>query len=376
MNGADRSPLLAILWQRFGPYHRARLSAAAQALTEIGWCVRGVEVAGRDQYSWKPVDGGDQLTLFPDRDYEELSASAIRTAVERAFEELDPRAVAINGWSVPEALAALRWCRGHRRRKILMSESHQASSSWLKQLVKRWRVSRFDAALVGGRWHRAYLESLGFAPARIEIGYDAVDNAHFARPGTEGSLPEVWQRPYFFANTRFLERKGIDALLHAFARYRKVNTGPEAWHLVISGSGALESAWKTLAAELGIADWVRWPGFLQYDVLPAAYQRAGAFVHPARAEAWGLVVNEAAAAGLPLIVGQRVGAACELVRAGENGFLIDPDDLAGFARVLGKVAGLSDEERVQLGEASRRIVGEFGPERFGRGLVRCLQAGG
>ena len=89
----------------------------------------------------------------------------------------------------------------------------------------------------------------------------------------------------------------------------------------------MERPWKELSAALGVSDTVHWPGFLQYEQLPAAYQFAGAFVHPARREPWGLVVNEAAAAGLPLLVGQHVGAACELVRDGENGFLVNPDDV-------------------------------------------------
>jgi glycosyltransferase involved in cell wall biosynthesis len=134
----------------------------------------------------------------------------------------------------------------------------------------------------------------------------------------------------------------------------------------------MEASWKALSASLGISHAVYWPGFLDYDSLPSAYQRAGAFVHPARREAWGLVVNEAAAAGLPLIVGRRVGAAAELIREGENGFLVDPDDTAAFADVLLGVATASHSERAAMGAASRRIVSDFGVERFGQGLRRCL----
>ena len=134
----------------------------------------------------------------------------------------------------------------------------------------------------------------------------------------------------------------------------------------------MEDEWKALARELGVDDMVHWPGFLQYHDLPAVYRSAGAFVHPARREAWGLVVNEAAAAGLPLIVGRRVGAACELVRDGENGFLVDPDDTESFAAVLSRVARLSEAARQRMAEASRRIVACFGPERFGQALARCL----
>ena len=141
-------------------------------------------------------------------------------------------------------------------------------------------------------------------------------------------------------------------------------------------SSAEAARWKrhgsNLAARLRVTDTVHWPGFIQYQHLPAVYRSAGIFVHPARQEPWGLVVNEAAAAGLPLIIGRRVGAACELVREGENGFLIDPDDTQSVAELLVRVTRMSEAERRSMGAASRRIAGDFGPERFGRALERCV----
>ena len=211
---------------------------------------------------------------------------------------------------------------------------------------------------------------MGYPKDRVEIGYDVIDNDHFSRmsPPYSGLV----HRRYFLANTRFLPRKGIDALLRAYAVYRGSDTTP--WPLVISGSGSMERPWKALAAELGVASKVYWPGFVQYQQLPALYQSAGAFVHPARQEPWGLVVNEAAAAGRPLIVGRRVGAARELVREGQNGFLIDPEDLRAFAAVLGHTAGLTEAQRASMGAVSQGLVAQFGPERFGRALRRCLVA--
>ena len=234
---------------------------------------------------------------------------------------------------MPEAVAALGWCRSNRRRGILMSETFEPSRNPLKTYMKQRRVRQFDAALVGGWLHAGYLASLGYPSNRTEIGYDVVDNQHFNRavPSFTGRCAGVCEKRYFLANTRFLKRKGIDALLRAYARYRALEVqqrpGSAPWHLVISGSGEMERPWKQLAGELRVADTVHWPGFLQYQDLPSMYRSAGVFVHPARQEPWGLVVNEAAAAGLPLIVGRHVGAACELVRDGENGFLVDPDDI-------------------------------------------------
>ena len=374
--GESGRPVVAVIWQRFGPYHLARLRGAADVLRTGGWQVVGIEVAEEDEYRWsanveRPVI---RHTLFPKKNYSTLPARFIRRRVAEALDRLQPSAVCINGWSVPEAVAALRWCRSNRRRGILMSETFKSSGNPLKTYVKQRRVRLFDAALVGGRLHTRYLASLGFPAHKVEIGYDVVDNEHFTRAASP--FAGVPHKRYLLANTRFLQRKGIDALLRAYARYRDIqaqdsNVG-EPWHLVISGSGEMEGPWKRLATRLRVTDTVHWPGFIQYEHLPAVYRSAGIFVHPAREEPWGLVVNEAAAAGLPLIIGQRVGAACELVREGENGFLIDPDDTQSVAELLVRVTRMPDAERRSMGDASRRIAGHFGPERFGRALERLL----
>jgi glycosyltransferase involved in cell wall biosynthesis len=373
---SGKDPVVAVIWQRFGPYHLARLRGAADVLKPCGWRVIGLEIAEEDEYRWSPAAEAlvSRHTLFPNQDYSTIPARYIRRRVVEALDRLQPSAVCINGWAVSEAVAALNWCRSNRRRGILMSETFESSRNPLKTYVKQRRVRQFDAALVGGRLHTGYLASLGFPPHRVEIGYDVVDNQHFSRAGSP--YVGVPEKRYMFANTRFLPRKGIDALLRAYARYRALearqprNGAP--WHLVISGSGEMEKSWKDLAEQLRVADTVHWPGFLHYQDLPSVYRSAGVFVHPARQEPWGLVVNEAAAAGLPLIVGSRVGAACELVRDGENGFLVDPDDIEPFANLLVRITRMTDAERASMGEASERIAAHFGLERFGQALQRCV----
>jgi glycosyltransferase involved in cell wall biosynthesis len=370
---------VAVIWQRFGPYHLARLRGADSALRSMNWQVLGIEIAGKDEYDWDIVhaDAIRRCTLFPDETYAAVASNRVHSEIDRVLDAVSPDAVCVNGWAVPEAVSALRWCVTTKTPSIVMAETFEPSGNPIKQAVKRWRVRHCHAAIVGGRAQAGYLRSLGLAPERIELGYDVVDNAHFSsvRPSRPDWVRCLRAKRYFLANTRFLARKAIDQLLRAFAWYvdNSEQCQQDAWQLVIAGSGERESTWKALAVALGIDARVHWPGFVQYDDLPALYQAAGAFVHPARREAWGLVVNEAAAAALPLIVGHRVGAACELVRDGENGFLVDPDDVEGFGSHLSRVASVADEERARMGRLSQALVSEFGPERFGQALRRCLR---
>jgi glycosyltransferase involved in cell wall biosynthesis len=96
---------------------------------------------------------------------------------------------------------------------------------------------------------------------------------------------------------------------------------------------------------------------------------AKAFVHASTTEQWGLVVNEAIASGVPVIVSERCGCVPELVQG--NGFTFDPTNEPELTARLLEMASLSDQGRKHLGDNSSRIAENFGPERFGEGLERA-----
>ena len=114
------------------------------------------------------------------------------------------------------------------------------------------------------------------------------------------------------------------------------------------------------------------PGFKPYDELPFYYASANAFVHASAVEQWGLVVNEAIASGLPVIVSDRCGCAPELVNG--NGFTFDPTNEHELAARLLEMASLSHQERKHLGDSSYRIAANFTPARFGEGLEGAARA--
>jgi glycosyltransferase involved in cell wall biosynthesis len=103
--------------------------------------------------------------------------------------------------------------------------------------------------------------------------------------------------------------------------------------------------------------------------LPVYYGLARAFVHASTTEQWGLVVNEAVASGLPVIVSNRCGCVPELVQ--DNGFTFDPANESECAEWLLQMASLSADERRHLGDASYRIAANFAPDRFGEGLEQA-----
>lgn len=374
-------PHIAIIWSRFGPYHLARLRGAAEIMPQA--LITGVEIASDDRsYDWSiesGADGFERLTVFPSLNYHDLSHPRIASGVTDTLEALSPDAVAINGWSAPEARAALSWAKRRKAQAILMSETKadDVKRVWWKETIKGIIVRQFDNALVGGRQQAEYLIALGFPEERIRPGYDAIDNTYFEAGSNQARDDDERMRAkfglpntYFFACTRFLKRKNIDGLLRAYALYCAGATAP--WALVIAGSGEEDSSLRHLARTLGVEDAVHWPGFVQYPELPIYFGLAGAFIHPAKSEAWGLVVNEAAASALPLLVARSVGAASELVVEGKTGLSFDPFDDCDIARALTNIATAKTTARHEMGQRARSEASRWSPTRFGTELFTLI----
>lgn len=373
-----------MLWSRFGPYHLARLEGARSVGDERGVDIIGIEVAGEDGvYEWDRVTmgSGSDTTIFPNRQYEKIAKRSLRAAVVKALDASGCNIVAVNGWSVPEAQAGLRWRHAKRsRRAVLMSETKRDDTRrvWIKEWFKRRIVEKADTALVGGRAQVDYLSEIGVPTDRIFTGYNSVDNEYFERSSriarsNAKSLQQRFGLPknYFLACTRFLRRKNIDGLLKAYSQYLHAH-GADAWGLVILGSGKEEAKLKNLADTLDLES-VVWAGFVQYESLPVYYGLASAFIHPAHTEPWGLVVNEAAATGLPLLVSHTVGAAYELVNENVNGFLFDPSDPDRICQAMSKISDSDGRKRQEMSECSRQIAHEWSPRRFGLQLIRAAE---
>ena len=115
------------------------------------------------------------------------------------------------------------------------------------------------------------------------------------------------------------------------------------------------------------------PGFKQYEELPAYYGLASVFVLTSISETWGLVVNEAMASGLPVIVSKQCGCAADLVRDGINGYTFDAHSIEELASIMLKVVSENCDLKA-MGRAGKEIMKQWGPERFAEGLVRAVEA--
>lgn len=370
---------LAIVFQRLGPYHHARLAALHEAAR-----IQAIEVVRADPtYGWNlecsrrpyPI-----ITLFDDIS-ECRSRGLLSERMAQCLTGMAPDIVCLPGWSSSAALAGLAWCSARGVPAVLMSDStsDDAHRVWWKEWVKSRIVGRYASALVAGARHADYVVRLGLARSKVFCGYDVVDNAYFHdgssrvraqhdRFRRQFDLPDR----YFLASSRFIEKKNLIRLIDAYGAY--VSQCDDPWSLVLLGDGPLRGTLERRIAEAGLSNLVRRPGFKQYDELPVYYALAAAFVHASTTEQWGLVVNEAMASGLPVLVSGRCGCAPDLVEDGRNGHVFNPcdtDELAGLMRKLSS----QDCDREAMGRASREIIAHWTPATFSDGLMRAVERG-
>src|SRR5690606_28536178 len=306
-----------VQWPRFGPYHLARLDATAARPRARGVRRVGRETASRDdQCAWREerrATDFERVTLLPGATFEETPPARLHAAMTEALDRIRPDAVGIHSYAWPDARAALAWCRRHRRGAVLMFDSNADDGvrrGW-REWIKRRIVSQYDAGLIAGTRQARYAVRLGLPEDAVFLGYDVVDNDFF-RDQAEAARHDPASRalpglddptPFFLASNRFLIRKNLPLLLRAYHGFRRrmEQDGLAPWRLVMLGDGPLREELERIVAENAIGG-VTFAGFRQIDEIPAYYAHASAVVHPSEVDQWALVVNEAMATGLPVVV--------------------------------------------------------------------------
>jgi glycosyltransferase involved in cell wall biosynthesis len=381
---------IAILFDRLGPYHWARLQAAARVFRVVA-----IETyATTREYQWEGIDeppAFGRVTLFDDKsDGRGPKSALLRHKLAKALREADPAVAMIPGWGTPASLIALEWCLRNHRPTVVMSESNAFDEKRyaLAEAIKRIVVSRFSAGLAGGRLQKKYLIALGLPRNRVFTGYDVVDNEYFRRTAeelrsqasavrTKYGLPEN----YFLASARFVPKKNLPTLIRAYASFRQLadNTQHEQpirendpWDLVLLGDGPMRAVLSRLISDLRLHDHVHLPGFVQYRDLPAYYALADVFVHASTTEQWGLVINEAMATSLPVIVSNRCGCVPDLVTEGKNGFTFDPRSVESLTKLMLDMWHCPKGRLDEMRQESRRIIADFTPADFAAGAQRAI----
>ncbi|HUN45607.1 MAG TPA: glycosyltransferase [Stellaceae bacterium] len=369
-------PVAVFVWDYLGPYHVDRLTAAGAALAETHRVV-AVEIAGSSEtYAWSQtgaIPGVERVTLFPGGAAETLPWWRVLPAFLRLCWGLDARHVFLCNYNRPEywllAIALRLW--GRRAYVMFESKFDDYPRQLWRELLKAFFFLPYNGGIVGGTRSRDYLRWFGFRPRQIALGYDTVSMERVRQLAAAPPAPDGAPFPqrHFVIVARLVPKKNVAMALEAYARYCRT-VGPSARELHICGSGALESALEQRARELGLTKAV-FRGFIQAPDIARTLAMSLALILPSTEEQWGLVVNEALAMGLPVLCSSNVGARDLLVRTEVNGFVFEPENAEGLARLMQR---LGDDEALwrRLAESSRRLAPLADVKHFGSAAARLV----
>lgn len=367
---------ISILFTNYGPYHLARINSCQAYFKSDKWEVIGIEVS-RDgvDYQWQTTLDSSQLKIYTILGYLKLNEVKLRHIIKKTCDllsQLNPNIVVIAGYARLSMLSALIWCLWYKKPAILLSESKEDDELrvWWKELIKSFLIRKYSSALVGGQPHQSYLIKLGFPKNAIFTGYDVVDNDVF-HPNQIKALSSPISKPYFLSINRFVSKKNLPLLISAYYCYRQQFRSNNVWDLVLCGEGELRSQLEELISQYQLGSHIHLPGFLQQQELLPYFAHAQCFIHASTTEQWGLVVNEAMAAGLPVLVSNRCGCFQDLVLEGINGFGFDPHNPEELVNLMLKMSS-SEVNLEAMGAASLKHIQNFTPEHFARGLKQAI----
>jgi 1,2-diacylglycerol 3-alpha-glucosyltransferase len=369
-----RRARVAVIWIDWYAYHLARFAGLQEAFGAgevVGIeLVGGIGVhAGLKFREERPADL-PVATLLPQSSWAEAKKLRLAVMLWRRLSALDPEVVLVPGYYTLPAIAAAVWARLHGRASVLMTEStagDHARTAWKEWLKSRVIGALFDWAVAGGEAHRRYMRRLGMAEERIARFYDVVGNEAIsenvsALRGSSDAAKHGLPREYFLFVGRLAREKNVVGLLQAWLEYRRSGGG---WSLVLAGDGPEAAGLREMLTGSCFAGDVIFIGLKSARELLPYFAYASCFVLPSTREPWGLVVNEAMAAALPVIVSNRCGCAEDLVEAGRNGLLFDPANGAELFACLTTMAELPAATRSAMGLNSAEKIATYSPRNFG-----------
>lgn len=254
-----------------------------------------------------------------------------------------------------------------------------ALKHWGKQLSWLWAegpLLRDAANVLFTSEEEMRLAENAFRPYRVKgrvVGYgtgDVAGDGAAQAAAFRASQPQLGDRPFLLFLSRIHPKKGCDLLVEAFAK-----VADPRLHLVIAGPDqvGLVEGFRARAEALGIGDRVHFPGMLKGDAKTGAFRAAEAFILPSHQENFGIVVAEAMASGLPVLISDKVNIWREVVA--DSAGMVEPDTLEGTEALLRRFTALSDDARTAMATAARAsFLRRFHVERAARDLMTLMEA--
>ncbi len=358
--------LAVTIWMNMPSFYQADLFKALVASGQVDLQVifaRGT-TRDRQQLGWQDaLDGYDHRLLG--------GRMALADAMRSTWASRRRLHIVNSIWAEPAFAAALVALRLAGSRYLIYAEApdptvpRSAARERAKRLFGRWIARGAAGMLAVARFSADYHQRLGFEPAHIyPFGYfEAGSSPSLERPKDEGRQPiDV---VYI---GQLVHRKGLDVLFEAM--HPLLDEHP-ALRLSLIGDGPDRAALQAQVEARQLGEQIVFEGVIPSGQVGARLSSADLLILPSRWDGWGLVVNEALAVGVPVIVSDRCGAA-DVIRQGVNGYVFHSEDVPGLRACLSEFLSRADEWprlRVEAARTGRTLSAEAAADY----LIACLR---
>ncbi|MGZ3834302.1 MAG: glycosyltransferase [Mucilaginibacter sp.] len=358
---------IVILHNDFRVYWKGRLTYLRKFLDAKDIEFSAIELFGKGSpYNFDEYDNSEAwwTCLFPEKSANELSSGDIKNALFSKLDKINPDIIIGGSIVFYSGALGVRWAKQNKKKFVMFDDGKpsQIKRNFLVQWVKTLITKQIDGLWLPSKEYDSEYPGLDQGTVHFFHGYNCIDNQLFSFKNRNFNSSAI------ICVARLVPVKNIDNLLRSWkiVEEKKIN-----FKLVIIGSGPEYDHLNVLSSELGLLS-VEFTGAVKNEDISAYFNNADAFILPSLYESWGLVVNEAMAAGLPVLLSNRVNAHSALLKEGINGFSFDPDNINEIAEKIIKYVDLDTKSKKSMSESSLKIIDTMSYENMGKRLLTAF----
>ncbi|NML37269.1 glycosyltransferase family 4 protein [Chitinophaga sp. G-6-1-13] len=362
---------IVITHTSFRLYWPARIKALQRALKERGDELIVIELAGGGNYDLidSRIESTDWICIFPEKRMEDISPRVVSNNLYKQLDQIMPDVVLAGAIAFPAGATAVRWSKERHKAVVIFDDAkwEDVPRNKLVNYIKQIFYKHVEAVVCPAPDWNATFKRWRFKPEQVYYGVDVVDNDYWSIATLPPAhLPDR----YLLTVGRHIPAKNFLLLLEAYHQYQLANDG-NFLPLVIVGDGPQRTQLEKFISDRSLKG-VYLLSFVTPERLRQYYQHARCFILPSCYETWGLVVNEAMAAGLPVLVSNRCGCAGSLIEDGVNGYTFSIGEASRLAALLDKITYMKEIDILAMGISAQQKIQTWGIDFFVKNAIAAI----
>jgi glycosyltransferase involved in cell wall biosynthesis len=371
---------IVFLHTDFRLYWKQRLNILGKYLKEKNAELIIIEISGKGSpYKFEKNHAYDigvtWFQLFPYEAMEEINPKTAVKSVLRKLDNINPDIVFAGSIAFPSGASAIRWCDKNKKHIVLFDDARleDVPRAWYINWVKHQLYALVDAMIIPAQSHVYTYIYYGFKHEQLFYGINCIDNKYFSDLSLKyKSHDSPHNVPYILAVGRQIPKKNWIRLIEAYKTVLIENRSTN-YHLIFIGNGTEHSKLIEAAGD-EYKKTIHFIQFISQNELAKYYSHTKALILPSLyGETWGLVVNEAMASGLPVLVSEKCGCSKTLLEDGVNGYLFNPENNDSIKEAIISLISMSEQEWQEMGKASKVLIKEWDIDRFCQAVYNATE---